>query len=70
MLLIILPTSLSLGGVAFVVVVVDAWTQILSIELRAEIVLADLLLAFMGSCRMMTRLGMIGHVLLTQTLGL
>ena len=57
MLLIVPTMSLSLGGVAFTVAVVDARALILSVELGAEVVLVDLLLIFLGMCGVMTRLG-------------
>ena len=43
MFLIVLAASLLLGGVALAVMVVDAWTQVLSVELEAKVVLFDLL---------------------------
>ena len=41
--LVVPATSLVLGGVAFVVAVVDARTKILLVEVEAEVVLIDLL---------------------------
>ena len=69
--LVVLVTSLALGGVALAVTVVDARTQVLLVELEAEVVLVDLLfIVAMGSCRVVTRLGAVGRVVLAQLLGL
>ena len=54
MFLVILVTSLSLGGIALAVTVVDALMQILLVELEAEIALVDLSVVAMVSCRVMT----------------
>ena len=49
--LVVLVTSLLLGGVALAVMVVDARVQVLLVELEAEVVLVDLLFIIaMGSC--------------------
>ena len=59
--LVILATSLALGSVVLAVTVVDALTQVLFIELEAKVVLVDLLfIVAVGSCRVMTRLGVVG----------
>ena len=59
--LIIPATSLALGSVALTITVVDAWAQILLVELEAKVVLVDLLFIIaVGSCRVMTRLGVVG----------
>ena len=69
--LVVLAMSLVLGGVALAVTVVDALTQVLLVELEAEVVLVDLLfIVAMGSCRVVTRLGAVGRVVLAQLLGL
>ena len=52
--LVVPATSLALGGVAFAMTVVDAWAQILLVELKAEVVLVDLLFIVTGMCRVMT----------------
>jgi hypothetical protein len=54
MLLVIPVTSLALSSVVFTVAVVDAWVQILLVELEAEVIQIDLLFIVMGSCRVMT----------------
>ena len=48
--LVVPVTSLALGGVTFVMMVVDAWAQILMVELEAKVVLVDLLFVVAGSC--------------------
>jgi hypothetical protein len=69
--LIVLATSLALGGIALAVTVVDARTQVLLVELEAEVVLVDLLfIVAMGSCQVVTRLGAVGRAVLAQLLGL
>jgi hypothetical protein len=69
--LVVLTTSLALGGVALAVTVVDAWTEVLLVELEVEVVLVDLFFVIaMGSCRVVTRLGAVGGVVLAQLLGL
>jgi len=69
--LIISATSLALGSIALTITVVDAWAQILLVELEAKVVLVDLLFIIaVGSCRVMTRLGVVGRVVLAQLLGL
>jgi len=68
--LIVPVTSLALGGVAFAMTIVDAWAQILLVELEAEVILVDLLSIVVGSCRVMTRLGAVGRVVLAYLLGL
>jgi len=68
--LIVPATSLALGGVAFAMTIVDAWAQILLVELEAEVILVDLLSIVAGSCRVMTRLGAVGRVVLAHLLGL
>ena len=71
MFLVIPVTSLAVGGVAFMMTVVDAWVQVLLVELEAEVVLVDLLfIVAIGSCRVVTRLGAVGRVVLAQLLGL
>ena len=51
--------------------VVDGRTQVLLVELEAEVVLVDLLFVVaVGLCRMMTRLGAVSRVVLAQLLGL
>ena len=50
MFLVIPVTSLAVGGVAFMMTVVDAWAQVLLVELEAEVVLVDLLFIVVGSC--------------------
>ena len=63
--LVVLATSLALGGVALAVTVVDARTKILSVELEAEVVLVDVLFVVaVGSCRVVTRLGAVSRVVL------
>jgi hypothetical protein len=52
--LVILVTSLSLGGIALAVTVVDALTQVLLVDSEAEVALVDLSVVAMGSCRVMT----------------
>ena len=69
--LIVLATSLALSGIALAVTVVDARTQILSVEMVAEVVLVDLLFVVaVGSCRVVTRLGAVSRVVLAQLLRL
>jgi len=58
--LIVPGTSLALGGITFAMTIVDAWAQILLVELEAEVILVDLLSIIAGSCRVMTRLGAVG----------
>ena len=70
MFLVVPATSLVLGGVAFVMTVVDAWAQILLVELEVGVVLIDLLFVIVGTCRVVTRLGAVGRVVLAQLLGL
>ena len=60
--LIIPATSLALGSVTLTMTVVDAWAQILLVDL--------LFIIAVGSCRVMTRLGVVGRVVLAQLLGL
>ena len=57
MFLVVPATSLALGGVAFTMMVVDAWAQILLVELEAKVVLVDLLFVIARSCQVVTRLG-------------
>ena len=53
--LIVSATSLTLSSIALTMMVVDAWTQILFIELEAKVILVDLLFVVgMGSCRVVT----------------
>ena len=55
MFFVVLATSLALGGVALAVTVVDARTQILSVELEVEVILVDLLFVVaVVSCRVVT----------------
>ena len=69
--LIVLETSLALSGVALAVMVVDAWTQVLSVELEAEVVLFDLLFVVaVGTCRVVTRLCAVSRVVLCAAAGL
>ena len=69
--LVVLAMSLALGGVALALTVVDVRMQILSVELEAEVILVDLLFVVaVGSCRVVTRLGAVGRVVLAQLLGL
>ena len=68
--LVVLATSLALCGVALAVMVVDALTQVLLVELEAEVVLIDLSVVTAGSCRVVARLGAIVRVVLAQLLGL
>ena len=70
MFLVISVTSLVVGGVAFMMTVVDAWAQVLLVELEAEVVLVDLLFIVAGSCRVKTRLGVVGRAVLAYLLGL
>ena len=49
--LVVLATSLSLGGIALAVTVVDALPQVLLVELEAEVALVDLSIVAIGSCR-------------------
>ena len=51
MLLIVSATSLALGGVTVAVVIVDALTQILLVELVAKVALVDLSVVAVWSCR-------------------
>ena len=63
--LIVLATSLVLGGIVLAVTVVDARAQILLVELKTKIVLVDLLfIVAVGSCRVVTRLGVVSRVVL------
>ena len=66
--LIVLATSLALGGVTLAVTVVDVLTQVLLVELEAEVILIDLSVVAVGSCRVVTRLGTVGRVVLAQLL--
>jgi len=50
--------------------VVDAWAQIMLVELEVEVILIDLLFIVMGSCRAMTQLGTVRRVVLAHLLGL
>jgi hypothetical protein len=50
--------------------VVDAWAQVLLVELEVEVILVDLLFIVMGSCRVKTQLGAIGRAVLAYLLGL
>ena len=68
--LVVLATSLALGGVALAVTVVDAWAQVLLVELEAEVVLVDLSIVAVGPCRVVARLGAVGRVVLAQLQGL
>jgi hypothetical protein len=69
--LIIPATSLALSSVALTMTVVDAWAQIFLVELEAKVVLVDLLFVIIvGSCRVVTRLGTVGRIVLVQPLGL
>jgi hypothetical protein len=52
--LVVLATSLSLGGIVLAVTVVDALTQVLLVELEAEVDLVDLSVIAVGSCRVVT----------------
>ena len=70
MFLVVLATSLAFGGVALAVTVVDALTQVLLVELETEVVLVDLSVVAVGSCRVVARLGAVGRVVLAQLLGL
>ena len=70
MFLVILATSLALGGVALAVVIVDALMQILLVELVAKVALVDLSVVVVWSCRVVARLGVVGRVVLAQLLGL
>ena len=68
---VVLVMSLALGDTALAVTVVDAWTQVLSVELEVEVVLVDLFFIIaVGSCRVVTRLGAISRVVLAQLLDL
>ena len=49
-----------LGGVALAVTVVDALTQVLLVELEANVALVDLSIVTVGSCRVVARLGAVG----------
>jgi len=68
--LIVPVTSLALSGVAFMMTIVDAWAQILLVELEAEVILVDLLSIVAGSCRVMTRWGTVDRVVLAYLRGL
>ena len=68
--LVIPATSIAFWGVAFAMTVVDAWAQILLVELEVEIVLIDFLFIVTGSCQVMTRFGTVSRVILAQLLGL
>ena len=68
--LVILATSLALGGVALAVAIVDTLTQILLVELVAKVDLVDLSVVTVRSCRVVARLGAVGRVVLAQLLGL
>ena len=71
MFLVVLATSLMFGSVALAVMIVDARTQILSVELEVEVVLVDLLfIVAVGSCLVVTRLGAVGRVVFAQLLGM
>ena len=48
--LVIMATSLALGGVALAVAIVDALMQILVVELVAEVALVDLSVVAVWSC--------------------
>ena len=50
--------------------VVDALAQVLLVELETEVVLVDFSIVAVGSCRVVTRLGAVGRVVLAQLLGL
>ena len=54
MFLVVLAASLLLGGVALAVTVVDALTQVLLVELEAEVALVDLSVITVGLCRVVT----------------
>ena len=60
--LIIPATSLALGSVTLTMMLVDAWAQILLVDL--------LFIIAVGPCRVVTRLGAVGRVVLAQLLGL
>jgi hypothetical protein len=62
--LIVLATSLALGGIALAVMVVDALTQVLLVELEAKVVLVELSIVAVGLCRVVARLGAVGRVVL------
>ena len=68
--LVVLATSLTLGGIALAVMVVDTLTQVLLVELETEVVLVDFSIVAVGSCRVVARLGAVGRVVLAQLLGL
>jgi len=68
--LVVLETSLTLGGVVLAVMVVDALTQDLLVEPEMEVILVDLSVVDVGSCRVVARLGVVGRVVLAQLLGL
>ena len=68
--LVILATSLALGGVTLVMTIVDALMQVLLVELEANVVLVDLSIVIVESCRVVARLGAVGRVVLAQLLGL
>ena len=69
--LVVLAMSLALSGVVLAVTVVDAWTQVLSIELEVEVIMVDLLFVVaVGSCRVVTQLGAVSRVVPAQLLGL
>ena len=63
--LIVPATSLTLSSIVLTMMVVDAWTQILLVELKAKVILVDLLfIVAVGSYRVVTRLGAVGRVVL------
>ena len=68
--LVIMATSLALGGIALAMTVFDALTQVLLVELEAKVALVDLSIVAMGSCRVVARLGAVGRAILVQLLGL
>ena len=68
--LVVLAMSLVFSSVAFVMTVVDAWVQILLVKLEAKVVLVYLLFVVVGSCRVVTRLGVVSRVVLAHLLGL
>ena len=68
--LVVLATLLTIGGITFTMTVVDAWAQILLVELEAKVVLIDLFIVAVGSCQLVTRLGAVSRVVLAKLLGL
>ena len=62
--LVLLATSLMLGGIALAVAIVDALTQILLVELVAKVALVDLSVVAVWSCRVVARLDAVSRVVL------